>query len=159
LLNLRRVLGLRSPVNTAGRLLNPLNAAASVDGVFHPPYIDLHLGVAEALGRSRLTVIKGAGGEAERTPAKPVTAHLWDRARGRWEILLPATHPTARLEETKRLGLADFVAVWEGGLVEEGAVATILGTLALALLAAGRAGEIDAAAAMARDFWQNRHAR
>ena len=39
----RALLGLRSPINTVARLLNPMDAPASVDGVFHPPYIALHL--------------------------------------------------------------------------------------------------------------------
>src|SRR3712207_9438364 len=36
LLKLRALLGLRSPVNTAARLLDPFDAGAGVDGVFHP---------------------------------------------------------------------------------------------------------------------------
>ena len=52
LLRMRRLFGLRSPVNTvAARLLNPGDAAASVDGVFHPPYLAVHLGVAELLAQ------------------------------------------------------------------------------------------------------------
>ena len=157
LLALRRVLGLRSPVNTAGRLLNPFNARASVDGVFHPPYIDLHRGVAAALGRSRLAVIKGAGGEAERNPAKPVTAHIWDRTDGMSELTLPAISTAAPLEETRRLGLDTFDAVWQGNLCDEGAFATILGTLAFALLATKHAPDSDTAAELARDLGENRH--
>ena len=64
LLDMRRLFGLRSPVNTVARLLNPANAPSGVDGVFHPPYIDVHLGVAERMGRRRLLVLKGGGGEA-----------------------------------------------------------------------------------------------
>ena len=44
LLALRRLLGLRSPLNTVARLLDPFDAKAGVDGVFHPPYVALHLG-------------------------------------------------------------------------------------------------------------------
>ena len=51
LLGMRRLFGLRSPVNTVARLLDPGSAGVSVDGVFHPPYIALHLGVAERLDR------------------------------------------------------------------------------------------------------------
>ncbi len=39
LLGLRRLFGLRSPVNTAVRLLDPARAPSGVDVVFHPPYI------------------------------------------------------------------------------------------------------------------------
>lgn len=157
LLNLRRILGLRSPVNTAGRLLNPLDARASIDGVFHPPYIDLHLGVAAALDRGRLLVIKGSGGEAERNPLKPLTAHLWDRAAGRSEIALPAVDPGLRLDETKRLSVGDLAALWRGEIVDAGAVATVVGSIAAALLAIGGVREIDDAAARAAAIWQNRH--
>jgi len=157
LLNLRRVLGLRSPVNTAGRLLNPLNAPASIDGVFHPPYIDLHLGVAAALDRGRLLVIKGSGGEAERNPLKPLTAHLWDRAAGRSEIALPAVDPGVRLDETKRLSVSDLAAIWRGEIADAGAAATVVGSIAAALLAIGGVRGIDDAAARAAEIWQNRH--
>jgi anthranilate phosphoribosyltransferase len=158
LLNLRALLGLRTPVNTAGRLLDPLNALAAIDGVFHPPYIDLHLGVAAALARPRLLVIKGAGGEAERNPLKPLTAHVWDRRTGRGEIALSACAPGVDLAVTKSLGVGDFVALWRGESDDAGARATILGTMAAALLALDRAPEVEAAERLAREFWQNRHA-
>jgi len=78
LLEMRRLFGLRSPVNTVARLLNPADAPFGIDGVFHPPYIDVHLGVAERMHRRRLLVLKGGGGEAERVPLKPATATVWD---------------------------------------------------------------------------------
>lgn len=34
--------GLRSPVHTLTRLLNPLEAKHTIDGVFHPAYGPLH---------------------------------------------------------------------------------------------------------------------
>ena len=90
LLRMRRLFGLRSPVNTVAGCLNPGDAAAGVDGVFHPPYIAVHLGVAERLGRPRLVVLKGGGGEAERVPLKPATGWLWDLSRAESEVALPA---------------------------------------------------------------------
>jgi anthranilate phosphoribosyltransferase len=53
---LRSLLRLRSPLNTAARLLNPFDARTGVDWVFHPAYIALHLATAERLGRERLAV-------------------------------------------------------------------------------------------------------
>ena len=50
LLALREHLGLRSPVNTALRALNPCGARAQVQGVFHPPYRGLQQDGALALG-------------------------------------------------------------------------------------------------------------
>lgn len=72
LLNLRQVLGLRSCVNTVCRMLNPANAPASVQGVFHPSYRLLQADAAMVLDWRALTVIKGGGGEFERNPAKDI---------------------------------------------------------------------------------------
>lgn len=153
LLELRRLFGLRSPVNTAARLLDPGHAAAGVDGVFHPPYIDVHLGVAERTGRPRLLVVKGAGGEAERTPAKPGTAFLWDGV-GRHKLPLaehevPAGDPAG---ETA----ASLATVWRGEATPARPLATIRATIALALLALGQADDSDAADAAADAFWASR---
>ena len=153
LLGLRALFGLRSPVNTVARLLDPADAAASVDGVFHPPYIEVHLAVAERLHRPRLLVLKGGGGEAERPPAKPTTVHLWQDGVGRGETLLPAIGPAgARGEDTPAL----LAAVWRGEATPESALATVTGTIAMALLALGRAATPEVADGLAVEVWQAR---
>ncbi len=145
LLTLRGLLGLRSPINTVVRLLNPFDAPCSVDGVFHPPYIEVHLGAAELLRRGRLAVVKGGGGEAERNPAKPVAVHLWTDT-GRSELLLPA-----RPEPGEPGSLRD------GWLRGDGpGAATARATVALAVLALGRAETAEAADAMADAIWSAR---
>ncbi len=146
LLTLRGLLGLRSPINTVVRLINPFDAPCAVDGVFHPPYIEVHLGAAERLGRRRLAVVKGGGGEAERNPAKPITVHLWDADHGRSELLLP---PAPLPGEAGTLWDA-----WHGG-TGPGA-ATARATLALALLALGRAADVDSADRLADTLWTDR---
>jgi anthranilate phosphoribosyltransferase len=153
LLGLRALLGLRSPVNTVARLLDPFNARAGVDGVFHPPYIALHLGAAERLGRRRLLVVKGGGGEAERNAAKPMAAHLFHRGTGQVELHLPATS-TAR---TGGGGGADLLRVWQGDGDAEGETAAVKATIALGLLALGVAGTGAEADAQAADIWDRRH--
>lgn len=145
LLDLRRLLGLRSPLNTAARLLNPFDAPAGVDGVFHPAYIALHLATADLLGRHRLVVVKGGGGEAERTPAKAVAAHWFDRAHGGGEVTLPP------LPDTE--GDAGLLEVWQGA--EGPGAATSVATVALGLIALGAApGQADRQAA---EVWRRRH--
>ncbi len=151
LLGLRALFGLRSPVNTAARLLNPGGAPCGVDGVFHPPYIDVHLGVAERTGRARLAVVKGGGGEAERTPAKPVAVHVWQAGEGRSVGELPALPVAAAA--TAHADEADLAAVWAGGEARGAVIARA--TIALALMALGRAGPSDADA-MAADVWSSR---
>jgi anthranilate phosphoribosyltransferase len=151
LLGLRGLLGVRSPINTVARLLDPFDAQAGIDGVFHPPYIALHLATAERLGRRHLLVVKGGGGEAERTPLKPITAHLLDQARGPSEITLPATYSGG----ARSAAAEDVLAVWRG---EAGgvALATVLATLSLALLVSDPAASSDRADERAAEIWRQR---
>lgn len=149
LLDLRAKFGLRSPVNTLVRLLNPAGAPVSVDGVFHPPYIETHLGAAEALGQQRLIVIKGGGGEAERNPFKPMIAYRWQLGAGR------AEHDLAALGAKPAAESATIAEVWSGADAP-GAVATIVATIALALLALRKAENPAEADAMALEVWAGR---
>jgi anthranilate phosphoribosyltransferase len=155
LLSMRRLFGLRSPVNTVARLLNPADAPYGVDGVFHPPYIDLHLGVAERMGRPRLLVLKGGGGEAERVPLKAATATLWDSSEGRRTLNLAPVEglqPHAPASDTPAM----LAAVWNGEMAPETPLATIQATIALALLATGRADDPAQAMADAAAVWAQR---
>ncbi len=81
LLDLRPLLGLRSPANSLARLLNPLAAPNIIQGVFHPAYRELQRGAAALLGQKRLAVFKGGGGEAERNPDKACRVFVHDDAR------------------------------------------------------------------------------
>lgn len=155
LLGLRRLFGLRSPVNTVARLLDPGRAGASVSGVFHPAYIALHLGVAERLGRGTALVLKGGGGEAERAPAKATTVHLW-RDGARSELLLPAMAPTVR--DLPHDGAACFVRLWQGEPEpgDQGPLQTVLGTIGMALLALHAELTPEQADLRARDIWSMR---
>ena len=151
LLALRRLLGLRSPLNTVARLLDPFDAKAGVDGVFHPPYVALHLAAAERLGRPRLLVLKGGGGEAERNPAKPVAAHLHVLGAPARELALPAV-AAARPGE----GAADLRRVWEGAAGDGPEEAVVVATVALGLLALGEAATPREADERAREVWRDR---
>ncbi len=146
LLGLRRLLGLRSPLNTVARLLNPAGALAGVDGVFHPPYIETHLAVAERLARPRLLVLKGGGGEAERNPRRPTTAHLWTLAFGRQELTLPALDVGEPAGEEP-----DIADLWFGRVRHQETEARVIGTIELGLISLGREGD-------ARSIWQARQA-
>ncbi|WP_425049547.1 glycosyl transferase family protein [Psychromarinibacter sp. S121] len=151
LLQLRSHLGLRSCINTVLRVLNPGGAAASVQGVFHPPYRELQQDAGALLGLPALTVIKGGGGEFERNPAKGV-AGFGLRAGRAWEQGWPEL-----IDETRRLNdgetdPARLVALWEGRLDDPFSEAIVVGTAALALDTLGVAGAERAA----RDLWDGR---
>jgi anthranilate phosphoribosyltransferase len=147
LLGLRQKLGLRSPLNTVARLLNPARAACGVDGVFHPPYIETHLAVAERLAMGRLLVLKGGGGEAERNPAKPTQIHLWDAVDGRREI----TAPAYEFSDPAGSETAGFAAIWHGTARHDAIEARIIATIALGLMAMRRGGDAEA-----KILWQER---
>jgi anthranilate phosphoribosyltransferase len=154
LLALRRLFGLRSPVNTVVRLLDPACAPAGISGVFHPAYIDIHLRAAEKLGRPRLLVLKGGGGEAERSPIKAGTAFLWDRDTGRSEIMFPRVR-----FDTEQDGMplpADLLEVWRGHITPKPVIATIHTTIAVALVACGRSRDPQAALDDAICIWNQR---
>ncbi len=164
LIGLRGLLGLRSPVNTVGRLLDPADASRSVDGVFHPPYINLHLAVASRLDRARLVVVKGGGGEAERAPGKRLAVHVHDREGGPVELsfppLLQAGHAVAAEDDEApdpvSAGHEVWKAVWSGEIKAPVPVATVVGTIALALLALDRDLSPEDADARARTVWETR---
>ena len=146
LLALRGVLGLRSPLNTVGRMLDPAGAAASIDGVFHPAYIALHLGVAAALGRA-VAVLKGGGGEAEWSGAKALAVH------GGGEVIWPQL---ADAGKPASVSAADMVAVWHGTACDPAGAAVVIGTAAVALHATGRALDPADAVRRARALWAAR---
>jgi len=65
-MGLRQLLGLRSPIHTVARMVNPLNAAFSINGVTHPPYMPVHQQGSRLMGERAMAVFKGDGGEVER---------------------------------------------------------------------------------------------
>ena len=150
LLGLRRLLGLRSPINTVARLLDPFDAAAGVDGVFHPAYIETHLATAERLGRARLALVKGGGGEAERNPAKPLTVNLFQRGTERREMVLPAL--VLPFENAP-----DIAGLWRGVAEDTTEAAIVIGTIALALLALEPGLDAVEADRQAITVWGGRH--
>ncbi len=68
LFHLRPLLGLRSPVNSLARELNPFEARHQIQGVFHPTYLPLHQEAARLLGQPHAVIFKGGGGEASAIP-------------------------------------------------------------------------------------------
>lgn len=126
LLDLRRVFGLRSCVNTVCRMLNPGAASASVQGVFHPSYRLLQADAAALLGLNGLTVIKGGGGEFERHPSKEIAAFGLRQGRS-WEATFPAL-----CDESRRLS-SDTARTWAHQTPTAFEAEIISGTKALAL--------------------------
>ena len=155
IIQLRNVLGLRSPVHTLARLLNPLDAPFVLQAIFHPAYRASHQSAAALLGYANSCVIKGEGGEIERNPdglclAKQIVDG--ELAEEEWPALFPLRH-----EPEEAFDLARFLAVWRGDETHEYGEMAVIGTLALALRVLRRADSQEAALALAAQWWRERN--
>lgn len=65
LYSLRLQLGVRTFANTVARLLNPIQCAGQLNGVFHPPYVERMVQVNKLLGQPRSLIFMGAEGDPE----------------------------------------------------------------------------------------------
>lgn len=155
MINLRPVMGLRSPVHTLVRLLNPLRASHSIQGIFHPSYRQVHQKAALLLGERNMAVLKGEGGETERNP--DVECLVQSVCNGELiDELWPALFARRHMKD-EELNPQQLKALWQGRWEDEFAEATVIGTAAVALKLLGRADSQDAAHGLAREFWLNRN--
>lgn len=154
IMGLKSLLGLRSPVHTVGRLLNPFEAAFSINAVTHPPYLGVHQEAARLIGQKAMACFKGEGGEVERRPEKPCEVHyLADGHRGTEDW--PALMDGARVKE-EALDVRRLKALWSGEAADETAAATIAGTVAIALKYSSRAATLDEAEGRGLAMWRDR---
>ena len=151
ILALRPLLGLRSPVHSVVRTLNPFRAPCQVIGVAHPPYRALHRDAARLLGQAEVAIFKGEGGEAERRPEKPCEVATI-AGEENWPAL--AEHPHAVADDG--MDTARLAAVWHGTVQNPIAEATVIGTAAIVLKATGRAATQAEAMAQAAAMWAAR---
>jgi anthranilate phosphoribosyltransferase len=153
---MRPVLGLRTPANSFCRELNPLNAPAQVQGVFHPTYIATHQEAARFLKQPRAAIFKGGGGEAQINPEKPCRVGLVEGERLAEETWAPLTAGERHSWREEPLDPAAVVALWRGEREAEGPTAAVIGTAAVALKLVGKAPTQEAALDQARTLWAER---
>lgn len=154
IMGLRSLLGVRSPVHTVARMINPFRAPHEVVSVAHPNYRNVHQEAAQLLGQPHLAVFKGEGGEVERRPEKPCLVFTLDGDAMRQEEW-PATLAAAPAYDDS-LDPSRLPALWHGEADDDYAVATITATAAVVLKLTGRAGSIPEAESMARRLWDGR---
>lgn len=75
LIHLKPIFGLRSPVNTLVRLINPFQAKHSISSIFHPAYGSIQTEAMQLLKQQHFTVFKGDGGEIEARPEANTKCH------------------------------------------------------------------------------------
>lgn len=116
MMDLKYVLGLRSPVNTVVRMMNPFFADHSVHGVFHRGYDELHLSACEQLGDPSVLVFRGGNGEAEVNPERDVTLGKWQNGIASWVTWPKAEKQHKRLKDD--LDLSRLTDHWCGNQLD-----------------------------------------
>lgn len=155
LIGLRNVMGLRSPIHTLARLINPFNAKATLQAIFHPAYRSSHQCAAFTLGYKNSAVIKGEGGEFERNPdAKTLICGIRDGEM--YEHELPKLTPERSATE-EELDLNIFKAVWDGKQQHNYGEMAVVETMGIALYSMSVVDSYEAAMQKAQTLWQTRH--
>jgi len=155
IMDLKPILGVRTPINTFTRMLNPFNAPYSLQSVFHPNYAEVHREASILLKQPHMAVFKGEGGEGERRPAKPVVVeslHDGVSSDEEWPAMLPGI--TAHHDE--EMNPDRLLALWRGKVDDQIGTAAVIGTTAIALRLMGRAGNPIDAIKQATEMWKNR---
>ncbi|MEW5729674.1 MAG: glycosyl transferase family protein [Pseudomonadota bacterium] len=154
IMELKSLLGLRSPIHTVARMMNPFGAPFSVSAVTHPPYLPVHQESSRLLGEARMASFKGEGGEVERRPAKPCEVWFLDGGepgREEWPALISGVR-----EKDEVMDLSRLKAIWAGEENDETVNATIGGTIAIVLRYSGRAAGVAEAEGMGQAMWRDR---
>lgn len=155
IIELRPLLGLRSPVHTIARMLNPFDAENVMQGIFHPGYRPTHQEAGVLLDIPHMSVIKGEGGEIERNPDQELLiqgVHNGEMVDEEWPAMFSKRH--VRPDEMQ---VADLNAVWSGEKSDEYGEAAIIGTVAVALYTMGKAKSREEAETQATTMWAARN--
>ncbi len=156
LIELRPVFGLRSPVHSFTRMLNPFGAPMMMQGIFHRGFMEVHAGAARLLEQPRMAVFRGEGGEIERRPNKPTV--VWTTqgsappAEETWPALLDSPHRPADPD----MDTGVLARIWRGDADDAYGRAAITGTMAIALKTMGRAADQKRAQELAERIWDGR---
>ena len=151
MIDLRNTLGLRSPIHSLARVLNPLGARCGLQSIFHPGYQAVHREASRLLG-DHAVVIKGDGGEIEVNP--DVISHLYGTSAGEaWDEEWPALSAQRHVKPAS-LQYGHLLAVWRGEAQDSYGELAVVATMALALRGLGQ--DREQAFSHARDYWANR---
>ncbi len=154
IIKLRPVLGLRSPVHTLSRLLNPLQAPYRIDGVFHPAYGPMHQQTALLLGQNNSVTVRGDGGEAEIRPDAESPLQ-WLREGEYVDECWPRVLDKRQVR-SQQLDPRELLQLWRGQLEHPYGEAAVVETLAVCLRLLGKQSTNQQAREQAQALWQQR---
>lgn len=154
LIGLRNIMGLRSPIHTLARLINPFNAKATMQAIFHPAYRSSHQQAAFKLGYENSAVIKGEGGEFERNPdAKTLICGIKNGELYEHELPKLTDNRSPAEEE---LDLEIFKGVWLDQQNHEYGEMAVIETIGIALYTMGVVSDFTEAMCKAQELWKSR---
>lgn len=152
MIDLRNTLGLRSPIHSLARVLNPLGARCGLQSIFHPGYQAVHREASRLLG-DHAVVIKGDGGEIEVNP--DVISHLYGTTAGEaWDEEWPALSERRHVKPPS-LQAEHLLAFWRGEVEDSYGEKALIATMALALRGLGQHRE--QAFVTAQGYWDTRN--
>ncbi|UYP28618.1 glycosyl transferase family protein [Pseudomonas sp. Z8(2022)] len=138
MIDLRNTLGLRSPIHSLARVINPLSARCGLQSIFHPGYQAVHREASRLLGDEAI-VIKGEGGEIEANP--DVACHLYGTRNGEaWDEEWPPLS-AQRHVKPERLDPDVLGAFWYGEHEDAYGGLAVIATMAIALRGLGMTRE------------------
>lgn len=155
LIALRPILGVRSPIHTVSRLLNPSCAPYLLTSIFHPAYRDPHQDAAQLLGYANMAVFKGEGGEVERKPdARCIVQSVQNGSKleENWEPLLPEKS----VNETD-FKISKLRETWRGTVTSDYGESAIISTLAVVHKLMKSSLSQQESVELARNTWKNRN--
>lgn len=154
LIQLRPLLGLRSPVHTLVRMFNPLHAPASIQSIFHPAYGALHQQADKILAQPNALVFKGESGEVEIKPhADTRLMLLCEEAMS--ETTLKRTI-NERIAGVAQPSVKPLQALWCNTSKDAYGLEAVLATTAVALGLLDRRYTSEQTQTLARDLWDSR---
>ncbi len=154
LIALRPQLGVRTPMHSLVRLLNPSSAQHALVPIFHPAYRSRHLAALIAAGDTQVTIFKGEGGEAERNPdglLKTEGLRLGTPYEETWPPMSSERQPSESMADLHHLK-----ALWRGELEQPYGALACVGTMALVLRTLEPAKDMDSALQRAQQLWDDR---
>jgi anthranilate phosphoribosyltransferase len=154
LMELKRLLGLRSPVNTLVRLMNPMAAKHSVHGVFHKGYDEIHVEAAKALGDKSVLVFRGGNGEAEVNPERDVSLAFLKESQVSWSQWPKSSQ--LHIRQKDNLDLTRLLDHWSGDSTDSFGGQAIIQTMASVLAMIRGDLDQDANVEQANIIWEQR---
>ncbi len=163
ILHLKEELGVRTVFNTVVKLLNPLNSANCIQGIYHKGVENLHHSASFLNGCQRNLVFKGEGGEPEIRPDALTNLYFSEHASEHTSAQTKHTFTenkftaiVTRNTRPKQWDVEDLLALWQGEKADDYGKYTVIATTAVSLMLTDSISS-DLALTKAEKFWASRH--